>query len=155
MPGLGVNLCLHVSRQGRPPRQLTRSCTSISRPPELPLMCDGALRRRQSLSFPASATQWHLCIFPYSTHTFFFVFLAILLSMAALGLSYSTQDPSSLITEAMSPSLEARSLNHGLPGQSPDYFFFLFLTGRIFGEVNLFLCKETEKLNDPPTHPQP
>ena len=75
--------------------------------------------------------------------------------MAALGLSYSTQDFSSLISELVPPSLEAWNLNHGLPGQSSDYFFFLFLTGRTFGEVNLFLCKETEKLNDPPTHPQP
>ena len=112
MPGLGVNLRLHVSRQGRPPRQLTRSCTSISRPPELPLMCDGALRRRQSLSFPASATQWHLCVFPYSTHTVFFFFghtaqhvgFYLFIYLAALSLSYSTQDPSSLITEPMPPS---------------------------------------------------
>ena len=33
---------------------------------------------------------------------------------------------------------------------SPRLLFFLFLTSRILGEVNLFLCKDTEKLNDPP-----
>lgn len=162
MPGLGVNLRLHVSRQGRPPRQLTRSCTSISRPPELPLMCDGALRRRQSLSFPASATQWHLCVFPYSTHTVFF-FLAIPLSMWDFIYSFiwlhwvSVTALRILVPWSLNPCPlheKRRVLTMGSQGR-PQIIFFLFLTGRIFGEVNLFLCKETEKLNDPPTCPQP
>lgn len=68
------------------------------------------------------------------THTIFFFFFGhtaqhvgfyLFIYLTALGLSYSTQDLSSLISEPMSPSSEVQSLNHGLPGQSPDYFFLI------------------------------
>ena len=97
------------------------------------------------------------------THIYRYIFLAIPLSMWDFIYSFiwlhwvSITALRILVPWSVNPCplhQKYRVLTMDSQG-SPQIIFFLFLTGRIFGEVNLFLCKETEKLNDPPTHPQP
>ena len=76
------------------------------------------------------------CVFFLTVHTHIYIYIYIGLTtqhvgfylfiyLAALGLNYSTQDLSSLISEPVPPSLEAQSLNHGLPGQSQITVFLI------------------------------
>ena len=77
--------------------------------------------------FLTAHTHTHTHIYIYSFffgHTAQHVGFYLFIYLTALGLNYSTQDLSSLISESVSPSSEVQSLNHGLPGQ-PDYFFLI------------------------------
>lgn len=119
----------------------------------------GEGRASHSQLLPLNGT----CVFFLTVHTLFFFFLAIPLSMWDFIYSFiwlhwvSVTALRILVPWSLNPCPlheKRRVLTMGSQGR-PQIIFFLFLTGRIFGEVNLFLCKETEKLNDPPTCPQP